>query len=61
MVEELLPDLYLIKIPLPGSPLGWVNSYVIKGIDRNLVIDTGLNRKSASKRCMPAWVKSRSI
>ena len=45
MVEELLPNLYLIRIPLPGSPLGWVNSYVIKGIDRNLVIDTGLNRK----------------
>jgi glyoxylase-like metal-dependent hydrolase (beta-lactamase superfamily II) len=45
MVEELLPNLYMIKIPLPGSPLGWVNSYVIKGLDRNLVIDTGLNRK----------------
>jgi glyoxylase-like metal-dependent hydrolase (beta-lactamase superfamily II) len=45
MVEELLPNLYLIKIPLPGSPLGWVNSYVIKGLDRNLIIDTGLNRR----------------
>jgi glyoxylase-like metal-dependent hydrolase (beta-lactamase superfamily II) len=45
MVEELLPDLYLIRIPLPGSPLGWVNSYVIKGLDRNLMIDTGLNRR----------------
>jgi len=45
MVEELLPDLYLIKIPLPGSPLGWLNSYVIKGFDRNMVIDTGLNRR----------------
>ena len=45
MVEELLPNLYLIRIPLPGSPLGWVNSYVIKGLDRNLVIDTGLNRR----------------
>ncbi|MGO9417610.1 MAG: MBL fold metallo-hydrolase [Syntrophobacteraceae bacterium] len=45
MVEEILPNLYLIKIPLPGSPLGWLNSYVIKGPDRNLVIDTGLNRR----------------
>ncbi|MGA2735668.1 MAG: MBL fold metallo-hydrolase [Syntrophobacteraceae bacterium] len=45
MVEELLPNLYLIRIPLPGSPLGWVNSYVIKGRDRNLVVDTGLNRR----------------
>lgn len=45
MVEQLLPNLYLIRIPLPGSPLGWVNSYVIKGLDRNLIIDTGLNRR----------------
>ncbi len=45
MVEELLPNLYLIRIPLPGSPLGWVNSYVIKDLNRNLVIDTGFNRR----------------
>jgi len=45
MVEELLPNLYVIRIPLSGSPLGWVNYYVIKGLDRNLVIDTGLNRR----------------
>ena len=45
MVEEILPNLFLIKIPLPGSPLGWLNSYVIKGPDKNLVIDTGLNRR----------------
>jgi glyoxylase-like metal-dependent hydrolase (beta-lactamase superfamily II) len=45
MAEEILPNLFLIRIPLPGSPLGWLNSYVIKGPDKNLVIDTGLNRK----------------
>ena len=45
MAEELLRNLYRIEIPLPGSPLGWVNSYVIKDPERNLIIDTGLNRK----------------
>lgn len=45
MAEELLPNLYRLEIPLPGSPLGWVNSYVIKDQNRNLIIDTGLNRK----------------
>jgi glyoxylase-like metal-dependent hydrolase (beta-lactamase superfamily II) len=44
MSEKLYPDLYRIHIPLPNSPLKYLNSYVIKGKDRNLVIDTGLNR-----------------
>ncbi|MFC2165089.1 MBL fold metallo-hydrolase [Acidobacteriota bacterium] len=45
MCEELMPDLFRIKIPLPESPLKYLNSYIIKGTDRNLIIDTGLNRK----------------
>lgn len=45
MTEEILPCLYRIKIPLPESPLKYLNSYVIKSDDRNLIIDTGFNRK----------------
>ncbi len=45
MPEEVYPNLFRIKIPLPESPLKYLNSYVIKGGKRNLVIDTGLNRK----------------
>ena len=45
MIEELLPDLFRIEIPLPNSPLKYLNSYVIRSPERNLVIDTGLNRK----------------
>jgi glyoxylase-like metal-dependent hydrolase (beta-lactamase superfamily II) len=44
MPKEVLPNLFRIQIPLPGSPLKTVNSYVVKGEDRNLIIDTGLNR-----------------
>ena len=45
MCEEILPNLFRLKIPLPDSPLKYLNSYVIKGSDRNLIIDTGLNRR----------------
>lgn len=45
MTEEIFPGLYRIKIPLPESPLKYLNSYVIKSEDRNLIIDTGFNRK----------------
>lgn len=44
MPEELYPGLYCIKIPLPDSPLKNLNSYIIKGGERNLIVDTGLNR-----------------
>jgi glyoxylase-like metal-dependent hydrolase (beta-lactamase superfamily II) len=44
MVEEVLPSLYRVVVPLPGSPLKEVNSYVLTAPDRNLVIDTGMNR-----------------
>jgi glyoxylase-like metal-dependent hydrolase (beta-lactamase superfamily II) len=45
MYEEILPGLYRIEIPLPRNPLQALNSYLIKGEDRFLIIDTGMNRK----------------
>jgi glyoxylase-like metal-dependent hydrolase (beta-lactamase superfamily II) len=50
MVEEILPNLCKIEIPLPQSPLKALNSYVIRGRERNLIIDTGWNQKE----CMDA-------
>ena len=44
MVDEIADGLYRIEIPLPNSPLKELNSYVIKGPERNLIIDTGFNR-----------------
>lgn len=46
MPEEICRNLYRIEVPLPDSPLKSLNSYVIKGKDRNLIIDTGFNRKT---------------
>ncbi len=45
MPDEIYPDLYRLEIPLPESPLKTLNSYVLKSPDRNLIIDTGLNRR----------------
>lgn len=44
-LEEILPQIYQAEIPLPGNPLKATNSYIIKGKDRSLIIDTGMNRK----------------
>jgi glyoxylase-like metal-dependent hydrolase (beta-lactamase superfamily II) len=45
MVEEILPNLFRIEIPLPRNPLKSLNSFVIRAPQRNLIIDTGMNRK----------------
>lgn len=52
MFEEILPNVYKTEIPLPQSPLKALNSYLIRGQGRFLVIDTGMNRKE----CMRAMV-----
>ena len=45
MIEEIRPNLFRIEVPLPNSPLKFLNSYVVRSSNRNLIIDTGLNRK----------------
>ena len=40
-IEEIGEGIYLIRIPLPDNPLGALNSYLIIGEERNLLIDTG--------------------
>lgn len=40
-ITELSKNLYRIQTPLKGNSLRSINSYLIKGSDRNLLIDTG--------------------
>ncbi|MBW2308872.1 MAG: MBL fold metallo-hydrolase [Deltaproteobacteria bacterium] len=49
MIEKILENLYRIEIPLPRNPLKAINSYVIKTPERNLIIDTGMNREECMK------------
>lgn len=45
MIEQVLPNIYRMEIPLPDNPLKAINSYVIKAPGRNLIVDTGMNRE----------------
>ncbi len=45
MVQEIAKDLFRIKIPLPETPLKYLNAYVVRSPERRLVIDTGLNHE----------------
>ncbi|MBT9165858.1 MAG: Hydroxyacylglutathione hydrolase GloC [Chloroflexi bacterium] len=44
MIDEILPNLYRIEVPLPDNPLKAINSYVVKAGGQSLIIDTGMNR-----------------
>ena len=44
-MEEILPNLYKIEVPLPKNPLRAINSYVLRSGERSLIIDTGMNQK----------------
>jgi glyoxylase-like metal-dependent hydrolase (beta-lactamase superfamily II) len=50
MIETIQSNLFRGQVPLPNSPLKFLNSYVIRSSDRNLIIDTGLN----GKECLDA-------
>lgn len=43
-MDAMRPDIYRIEVPLPRNPLRAVNSYVVRGEDRWLIVDTGMNR-----------------
>ena len=41
--KEIQDNIFLIKVPLPNSPLKNLNSYLLRNGERNLLIDTGFN------------------
>ena len=44
MIEEVWPNIFRTEIPLPANPLKAINSYIVRGGNRFLIIDTGMNR-----------------
>ncbi len=44
MIEEVAKNIYRVGVPLPGNPLKELNSYLIRGEDSDLLIDTGFRR-----------------
>lgn len=49
MYTNIEDNIYTIPVPLPNNPLRQLNSYVIKGEGRNLVIDTGFKLEECRK------------
>ncbi|MEM1746410.1 MAG: MBL fold metallo-hydrolase [Candidatus Nezhaarchaeales archaeon] len=43
LIEEVVPSVFRVKVPLPNNPLKYTNSYIIKARDGCLIIDTGFN------------------
>lgn len=54
MLTELLPNLFRIEVPLPGTPLKALNAYFLKGTDRHLLIDTGFNNPKSKEAVIGA-------
>ena len=46
MAKHIVDNLWQLEIPLEGNPLKTLNSYLILGEDRSLLIDTGFRWKS---------------
>lgn len=45
MIDNILPHIYRIAVPLPNNPLRELNSYLIRGGDRDLLVDTGFRQE----------------
>ena len=60
MPEEIRKNLYRVPVPLPGNPLKELNSYVIKGSDRTLVVDTGF-RQEPCRRALFAGLRELGV
>ncbi len=48
------PDVYVIKVPLPGNPLRELNSYLILSAGEALIIDTGFKHPKSKTALMGA-------
>ena len=44
MLYTIQPNIHRVTVRLPENPLKSLNSYIITGGERNLIIDTGFNR-----------------
>ena len=44
IIENVAPNIHRLEVPLPKSPLKSVNVYILKSDDRDLIVDTGMNR-----------------
>jgi glyoxylase-like metal-dependent hydrolase (beta-lactamase superfamily II) len=46
-IKEVASEIFRIQIPMPNEALKSINSYIVRGRERSLIIDTGLNRNQS--------------
>ena len=46
-MTDIRPGIYQMRIPIPNNPLGYTNTYLLRGDDGYLLIDTGVNTEEA--------------
>ena len=46
-MNEVIPGVYQLQLPLPNPALEYVNTYLVRGDNKCLLIDTGWNTKQA--------------
>ena len=49
LTECISEGLYRIPVPLPGNPLRELNSYLLRGRERSLLIDTGFRQEEGRR------------
>jgi glyoxylase-like metal-dependent hydrolase (beta-lactamase superfamily II) len=55
MIEKILPGIFRIELPLPDLSLQSVNAYLLKGKERNLIIDSGMDKQECREALMSAF------
>lgn len=48
-MEELLPRIWRVPVPLPDNPLRYLNSYFILGEDKTTIVDVGFNHPACER------------
>lgn len=48
-MEEIRPNIYRVPVPLPNSPLKYLNSYFILSNDKTTIVDIGFNHPDCAK------------
>lgn len=54
MITEITEGIFRIPLELPDNSLREVNTYLIKGSDKSLLIDTGLNHERSKNQMLSA-------
>lgn len=58
MLTEILPDIYMLQMPIPESrvrSIDHIRLFIIRGPERNLLFDTGINQPSSLEPILAAF------